>query len=78
MRKDYGQGNGLDSKDLEAEEILPLPARQALSLVNANVAIPVNLAVALNVASDNSVAIASATQNVTIVQSIGSMPLSGA
>ena len=47
----------------------PLPERAAMSLVNANVAAPINLAAALNVASDNSIAYANAEQNVTIDQS---------
>jgi len=46
-----------------------LPERAAMSLINANVAAPVNLAAALNVASDNSVAYANATQNADIHQS---------
>jgi len=46
----------------------PLPERAAMSLVNANVAAPINLAVALNVASDNSVAYANATQDADITQ----------
>ena len=45
-----------------------LPERAAMSLVNANVAAPINLAAALNVASDNSIAYANAEQNVTITQ----------
>src|SRR3954452_3257555 len=40
-----------------------LPERAAMSLINANVAAPVNLAAALNVASDNSSAYANAEQN---------------
>jgi hypothetical protein len=40
-----------------------------MSLVNANVAAPVNLAAALNVASDDSIAYANAEQDVTIDQS---------
>ena len=47
----------------------PLPERAAMSLVNANVAAPVNLALALNVASDDSIAYANATQTATITQS---------
>jgi hypothetical protein len=47
----------------------PLPERAAMSLINANVAAPVNLAAALNVASDNSIAYANATQHATIDQS---------
>jgi hypothetical protein len=46
-----------------------LPERAAMSLINANVAAPVNLAAALNVLSDNSVAIANAQQTAPITQS---------
>jgi hypothetical protein len=46
-----------------------LPERAAMSLINANVAAPINAAVAANVLSDNSVAYANAEQNVTIDQS---------
>lgn len=49
-----------------------LPERAAMSLINANVAAPINAAVALNVASDNSVAYANAEQDVDIDQSAGS------
>jgi hypothetical protein len=45
-----------------------LPERAAMSLINANVAAPVNLAAALNVASDGSTAIAQATQTAPITQ----------
>jgi hypothetical protein len=41
-----------------------------MSLVNANIAAPVNLAAALNVASDNSVAYANAQQTAPITQGI--------
>jgi TPP-dependent pyruvate/acetoin dehydrogenase alpha subunit len=44
------------------------PERAAMSLINANVAAPVNLAAALNVASDSSVAYANATQTAPITQ----------
>jgi hypothetical protein len=46
-----------------------LPERAAMSLINANVAAPINLALAANVLSDGSVAVADATQNVDITQS---------
>ena len=46
-----------------------LPERAAMSLINANLAAPVNAAVALNVASDNSVAYANAEQTADIDQS---------
>lgn len=49
-----------------------LPEKAAMSLINANVAAPVNLALAANVLSDNSVAYADATQDVDIDQSAGS------
>ena len=45
-----------------------LPERAAMSLINANVAAPVNAALALNVASDHSVAYANATQTAPITQ----------
>ena len=45
-----------------------LPERAAMSLINANVAAPVNAALALNVASDNSIAYANAQQTSTITQ----------
>jgi len=52
--------------ELAGEE---LPERAAMSLVNANLAIPINAAVAANVLSDNSVAWAEATQQTPIDQS---------
>jgi predicted peroxiredoxin len=45
-----------------------LPERAAMSLINANVAAPVNAAVALNALSDGSTAVAAATQNAPITQ----------
>jgi hypothetical protein len=47
----------------------PLPERAAMSLINANIAAPVNAAVALNVLSDDSVAYANAVQDADITQS---------
>ena len=47
----------------------PLPERAAMSLVNANLAIPINLAAALNVLSDGSAAGAGALQQTPIIQS---------
>jgi hypothetical protein len=58
----------LTREELNALAGEELPERAAMSLVNANVAAPVNLAAALNVASDNSVAYASASQDVVITQ----------
>jgi len=61
---------GLTSEELEAQGGEELPDREAMSLVNANLAAPINAAVALNVASDDSIAIANAEQTGDITQSI--------
>jgi len=45
-----------------------LPERAAMSLINANIAIPVNAAVAANVLSDGAVAYADAAQTTPIDQ----------
>ncbi len=52
--------------ELAGEE---LPERAAMSLVNANVAIPINAAIAANVLSDGAIAYADATQDTPIDQS---------
>ena len=46
-----------------------LPERAAMSLINANVAAPINAAVALNALSDGSTAYANAEQTANITQS---------
>ena len=46
-----------------------LPERAAMSLVNANIAIPINAAIAANVLSDNAIAVAEAAQQTPIDQS---------
>jgi hypothetical protein len=56
--------------ELECETVAALPERAAMSLVNANIAAPINAALALNVLSDNSVAYASAVQTAPITQGI--------
>jgi hypothetical protein len=61
----------LTALELESMAVEPLPDRAAMSLVNANVAAPINAAVALNVASDNSIAYANAVQTAPITQGIG-------
>jgi hypothetical protein len=60
----------LTRQELDALAGETLPERAAMSLVNANVAAPINAALALNVASDNSVAYANAVQTANITQSI--------
>jgi len=60
----------LTDEELAAQGGEELPDREAMSLVNANVAAPVNLAAALNVLSDDSVAVANAEQSGDITQTI--------
>ncbi len=48
-----------------------LPERAAMSLINANIAAPINAAVALNALSDGSTAVAQATQTTPITQHNG-------
>jgi hypothetical protein len=55
---------GLSNEELNEEQGEALPKREAMSLINANLALPVNAALALNVLSDNSVAYASAEQTI--------------
>ena len=59
----------LTPEELEAQGAEALPDREAMSLLSANVAAPVNAAAALNVLSDNSDATATATQTAHIDQS---------
>jgi hypothetical protein len=63
------QDPGLTDAELEAQSGEQLPDREQMSLINANLAAPVNAAVAANVLSDSSVAYANAEQDVTIDQS---------
>jgi hypothetical protein len=49
-----------------------LPEKAAMSLVNANIVIPINAAVAANVLSDNAIAYANAAQETPIDQDAGS------
>ena len=59
----------LSPEELEQESVAELPDREAMSLINANLAAPVNAAVAANVLSDGSIAYADATQDTPIDQS---------
>src|SRR5436190_1468185 len=65
-QEQYRQLSREELTKLAGEE---LPERAAVSLVNASVAAPVNAAVALSALSDNSAAVAAATQNADITQS---------
>jgi hypothetical protein len=65
MSDQYRTLSSQELAELAGEE---LPERAAMSLVNANVAIPIKAAVAANVLSDNAAAIANAAQTTPIDQ----------
>jgi hypothetical protein len=65
MSEEYRKLSREELNELAGEE---LPERAAMSLINANVAAPINAAVALNALSDNSVAYANAEQTAPITQ----------
>jgi hypothetical protein len=56
-------------EELAQQDGEALPDREQMSLVNANAALPVNAAVALNALSDGSTAIAEAHQTAPVTQS---------
>jgi hypothetical protein len=58
----------LSPEELDQEAAAELPDREAMSLINANIAIPVNAAIAANVLSDGAVAYAEAAQDAAIEQ----------
>jgi hypothetical protein len=58
------------SEELERQAVELLPDRAAMSLVNANLAAPINAALALNVLSDSSTAYANSVQQAPILQGI--------
>ena len=59
---------GLSDEELEQQDGEQLPDREQMSLINANLAAPINAAVAANVLSDNSIAYANAEQTAPITQ----------
>jgi hypothetical protein len=69
VTEEQTQYRKLSREELDELAGEPLPERAAMSLINANVAAPVNLAVAANVLSDGSIAYANAEQDVDIDQS---------
>lgn len=67
--KQEPESRDLSPEELAEQEVAELPDREAMSLVNANIAIPINAAIAANVLSDGSTAIAGALQDTPIDQS---------
>jgi hypothetical protein len=64
---------GLSEEELETQGgAEQLPSREQMSLVNANLALPINAAIAANVLSDGSMAYANAQQVTPIGQ--GNLP----
>ena len=66
MKKQDAQ---LSKQELESQQVEQLPDREQMSLINANLAAPINAAVAANVLSDSSLAYANAQQVAPISQS---------
>jgi hypothetical protein len=66
IRKD--QQPELSAEELETETGEQIPDREEMSLVNLNLAAPVNAAVAANVLSDDAIAYANAEQDAIIDQ----------
>ena len=60
----------LNNHELRSEIVQTLPDRTEMSLVNANLAIPINAAIAANVLSDGATAAAIADQTTPIIQGI--------
>jgi hypothetical protein len=58
----------LSPEEIEAQQAAELPDREAMSLINANIAVPINAAVAANVLSDGATAYANALQDTPIEQ----------
>lgn len=72
--QEFQGGEQVEYQKLTADEIQklagePLPERAVMSLVNANIAAPINAALALNVLSDGSSALAAAQQTAPVNQS---------
>jgi len=69
-----GQESVVETREVPAEaaehQASELPNREAMSLVNANLAAPINLAAAINLLSDSSIAAASAQQYAPVSQNI--------
>jgi hypothetical protein len=68
MAKDIEPKDKVDD-EVDEQDAAELPDREEMSLINGNIAAPINAAVALNALSDNSTAAATATQTAPIKQS---------
>jgi hypothetical protein len=66
--KEKDQQGELSAEELDAQNASELPDRENMSLINANIAIPVNAGIAANVLSDGASAYADAVQQGPITQ----------
>ena len=66
--RDASPPEGLSQQEMQDQQAAELPDRENMSLINANIAIPVNAAVAANVLSDGATAYADATQEAAMEQ----------
>jgi hypothetical protein len=65
---DHPAEPGLTAAEVEALEVEELPDREQMSLINANVAAPIDAAVAANVLTDHSTATATNGADAPITQ----------
>jgi hypothetical protein len=72
QKQDTNRKPELSQEELDSQRGEQLPDREAMSLVNANLALPINAAIAANVLSDGSVAYADAQQTDPIGQGAAS------
>jgi hypothetical protein len=77
QKRPIARKRGLSKAEMAKQQGSELPDREAMSLVNANLALPINAAVAANVLSDNAIAAANAQQDTPINQGmLGQNPVS--
>jgi hypothetical protein len=72
-----GNSKGLSNDELQAQDGEQLPDREQMSLVNLNLAAPINAAVAANVLSDGALSYANAQQTAPIQQGNALVPPTG-
>jgi len=71
MSENTPEYRSLTKEELDEMAGEALPERAAMSLINGNIAAPINAAVGLNALSDNSTADATAVQYAPVNQGIG-------
>lgn len=69
MTEDKRHAEGLTEAELQQQGAEEVGEREEMALVNANIAVPINAAIAANVLSDDAIAYADAEQDSVIDQS---------